>query len=76
LVFGFLYTFSKFLNFKPVQSVSLNFLYQQVLPQNVKPSPGLWVPPKVEGNSTGASNANSEDPEISANVVTAKDVTN
>jgi hypothetical protein len=35
--------------------------YQQVLPQNVKPSPGLWVPPK-EANST-ISNSNSEEPE-------------
>lgn len=33
--------------------------YQQVLPQNVKPSPGLWVPPK-EANST-VSNSNSEE---------------
>lgn len=63
-------------NTNPVVYPQQSLQYQQVLPQNVKPSPGLWVPPKVEGNSTGASNANSEDPEISANVVTVKDVTN
>merc|ERR1712127_204861 len=60
-------------NTNPVVYPQQSLQYQQVLPQNVKPSPGLWVPPKVEGNSIGASNANSEDPEISANAVTATD---
>jgi hypothetical protein len=59
----------------PVVYPQQNLQYQQVLPQNVKPSPGLWVPPQNEANSTGASNANSEDPEMSANAVTAE-VTN
>ena len=42
---------------------------QQVIPQNVKPSPGLWVPPSKEAQSI-ASDENTA-PEVVTSTVTA-----